>query len=90
MNSSDNAKNHNCKYNRKRRESFLPNGLLKDPRFFLEQIKKNLKLDEIGEDATESQMLNNIEKFEALKKQVSSSNGNNNAASDGIIDDDEI
>lgn len=67
MNSSDNAKNHNCKYNRNRWESFMPNGIHKDPRFFLEQIKNNLKLEEIGEEATENQMLDNMEKFEALK-----------------------
>ena len=68
MNSSDNTKGHNCKYNQKRRESFMPNGLLRDPRFFLEQIKKNLKLEEIGEETTENQMINNIEKIEAERR----------------------
>lgn len=87
MNLSDNAKNHNCKYNKNRRESFMPNGILRDPRFFLEQIKKNLKLEEIGEDVTENQMINNIEKVEAERRNVTASN---NLASDGLIDDEDI
>ena len=65
----------------------MPNGILRDPRFFLEQIKKNLKLEEIGEDVTENQMINNIEKVEAERRNGTASN---NLASDGLIDDEDI
>lgn len=44
-------------------------------------------MEEIGEDATENQMINNIEKIEAERRHVTT---NNNIASDGLIDDEDI
>lgn len=59
--------------------------MLRDPRFFLEQIKKNIKVDENGEEISDANKQKKDSKYEIVKKQ----NGQH-LASDGMIDDEEL
>lgn len=79
-----------------KRDSFLPEGLISDPRFFLEEIRRNLiqELDEKldSEDKVKNVnnfILNNDQKYQMMKRGGNNKDSTTPQATDGIANEDE-